>query len=159
MTRSLIWVPILSVALIACGDDSTNVAGAGGSAGNGGTSGAAGAAGMGGSGGLAGDACLDDLGVLGAIEDINALVTDQCLLGTRGCAVMEVPPCIAQCLEEEVALPQDCGFCVGLVTECILEECIGDCLNPDSPECDSCVAAVSDQCSEAFEPCAGFPAP
>jgi len=124
-----------------------------------GAGGMAGAAGMGGAGGLGGDACLDDLGVLGGIEDIEALVTDQCLLSSRGCALMEVARCVAECLEEEVALPQDCGLCIGLVTECILQECISDCTNPMSTECGSCIAAVSDQCNEVFEPCAGFPVP
>jgi hypothetical protein len=149
----LICILGLSILLVGCGGDSTGMADTGGTSGMGGT------AGMGGGSDLSGDACLDDLGVLGDIDDITALVTDQCLLGNRGCAVMDVPPCTAQCLEEEVALPQDCGFCIGLVTECILGECIGDCLNPDSTECSSCIAAVSDQCNEVFEPCGGFPVP
>ena len=112
----------------------------------------------GGTGGLAGTACLDDIGILGDIEDINALVTEQCVIG-RGCFFMEVAPCVAECLEEEVGLPQDCGLCVGLVTECILDACISDCTDPESPACDECVAAVSDECNEVFEPCAGFPVP
>lgn len=91
-------------------------------------------------------------------EDLNTLVVEQCVLG-RNCAFVEVAPCVAECLEEEVGLPQDCGLCVGLVTECILRACLADCTDPESTACDECVAAVSDECNEVYEPCAGFPVP
>lgn len=156
LVRSLVCIAGLSIALVGCGESSTGI---GGSADASGTSGIGGADGTGGAGGLAGDACLDDLGVLGGIEDIEALVTDQCLLSSRGCVLMDVAPCVAECLEEEVALPQDCGLCIGLVTECILQDCIGDCTNPMSPQCNICIVAVTAQCNEVFEPCAGFPVP
>ncbi len=152
MFRTSLCVASLSIVLIACGDSATDTPGTGGSAGAGGASGAGGT-------GLMGDACLDDLGILAGIEDIAALVTQQCLLGTRACAVMEVPQCVAECLEEEVGLPQDCGVCVGLVTNCILRDCIGDCTNPESPACDTCVAEATPACNEVFEPCGGFVPP
>lgn len=159
MLRSFVYVITLSIVLVGCGDGSRGTAGTGGSGGTGGAGGTGGTSGTGGSGGLAGDACLDDIGILGEIQDLTGLVKDQCLLGVRGCAVMDVPSCVAQCLEEEVELPQECGLCVGLVTECILEMCISDCTNPDSTECDGCVARVREQCDDLFEPCSGFAAP
>ena len=155
MFRSLVYVASLSIALVGCGDSSGGMAGGGGMSGAGG---AAGMAGGGGTGGLAGDACLDDLAILAGIDDLNALVAEQCVLG-QNCAFMEVAPCVAECLEEEIGLPQDCGLCIGLVTECILRACLSDCVDPEATACDECVAAVSDGCNEVFEPCAGFPVP
>ena len=158
MVRSLVYIACLSTALVGCGDSSGGMAGTGGSAGTSGMGGMAGVGGAGGMGGLAGDACLDDLDILADIEDLNTLVVEQCVLG-RNCAFMEVAPCVAECLEEEVGLPQDCGLCVGLVTECILRACLTDCTDPESTACDECVAAVTDECNEVYEPCAGFPVP
>lgn len=159
MFRSFVYVVGLSIALVGCGDGSGGSGGSGASAGTGGAGGASGMGGTGGSGGLPGDACLDDIGILAEIEDIPEFVTEQCLLGSRGCALMQVPSCVAECLDEEIGLPQDCGLCIGLVTECILEMCITDCTAPDSMACSDCVADVSEQCNEVFEPCAGFIAP
>ncbi len=155
MFRSLVYVAALSVALVGCGDSSGGMAGAGGSAGTGGASGMGGTGGM---GGLAGDACFDDVEILVGIEDLITLVTEECVIGS-GCAVMEVAPCVAECLEEEVGLPQDCGLCIGLVTKCILDACISNCTDPESTACGDCVAAVSNECNEVFEPCAGFAVP
>lgn len=148
MSRLLVVISILSVVFLGCGSDSNGPAGSGGDGGSAGT------------GGVAGDACLDDLTVLGSIgtgEDIASLVTDRCVLGDRNCVFTEVVPCIAECLEEEVGLPQDCGACIGLITECILQECISDCTDPESPDCAVCIEAAGAECNPLFEPCAGFP--
>lgn len=109
--------------------------------------------------GFAGDACLDDLGVLNEIEDINGFITNTCILGSFNCLLGDIAPCVAGCLEDELGLPQDCGICVGRATECILSLCIGDCTNPDSAECSACIDGAGPECDPSFEACAGFPIP
>ena len=136
--------------VVACGDDSNA---------EGGTAGSGGAAGDGGSGGLAGDACLDDLGVLGEIEDIETFVTEMCVFGSSNCLFENVPMCVAGCLEAETGLRQDCGLCIGLVTECIIRACTSDCTDPESDDCAACTAAAGADCDPVFEACAGFAAP
>lgn len=73
--------------------------------------------------------------------------------------MVDIAQCVAECLEEEAGLPQDCGFCVGLATECIVVECFTDCIDPESPACDDCVLAAGPECNEVFATCAGFPPP
>ena len=163
MFRSLAFLFAFSIALVGCGDDSNGGGGSGGTGATAGSSGmgggAGGAAGEGGTGAMTGDACIDDLAVLGEIDDIQELITTQCILGPANCLLGDVPTCVAECLEAEADVPQDCGLCVGIVTECILADCALDCTNPNAPSCTSCVEAAGADCDPLFEDCAGFPAP
>ncbi len=160
MRRFLILIGLSSALALGCSSSSGGGgAGAGGSAGAGGVGGAAGGAGAGGVGG-AGDACLDDLDILLEIGDVPAFIGDTCVLGEYGCALMEVAPCVAECLEMETGLPQDCGLCAGLVTDCVLVDCIPSCTaDPDDPTCVECIEAQGEACNPLFEACAGFAVP
>ncbi len=65
----------------------------------------------------------------------------------------------AECLSEEVGIPESCGDCYGDFSKCWEKTCEDTCSLGDQEACESCVNNAD--CQENFESCAGFeyPAP
>ncbi|MFH1809462.1 MAG: hypothetical protein ABIJ09_12005 [Pseudomonadota bacterium] len=60
--------------------------------------------------------------------------------------------CVTRCVQDEVGLTEECARCYGDNTECVLHNCINDCVDGNSPACTTC----RDQyCTAAFEACSG----
>jgi hypothetical protein len=153
MVRNLMMIIGLSLAVAAFGCDSDSTSGTGGTAGGGGTAGSGGTAGDGGAGGSVGstDQCLD-------AGDLTAVCDDaQMAIDIRTCATAAVGqgPATSTCLQEDPpALSEGCADCYGGVTQCIFDNCIGDCaVDPNSQPCVDCQAANG--CDTALDSCTG----
>jgi len=155
MVRNLMMIfgLTLAVAAFGCDSDSTGDGGSTGNGGSGGSGGTAGAGGAGGGGGSVGptDQCLD-------ADDLTAVCDeDQMAIDIRRCATAAVGqgPATSTCLQlEPPGLSEGCADCYGGVTQCIFDNCIGQCaVDPDDPACVTCQA--DNGCDTALDSCTG----
>lgn len=65
----------------------------------------------------------------------------------------DIGSCSAECVEAETGLSSTCASCYGTTAACTLDNCINDCMSPDSTACTSCRESY---CTEAFNACTGF---
>jgi len=156
MVRNLMMITGLTLAVAAFGcssDSSSNNGGAGGDGGSAGEDGAGGTAGEGGAGGAPGalDNCLD-------ADDLTAVCDDgfqDDYVRTCATTALGQGPATSTCLQEDPpGLSMACADCFGDVTQCIFDNCIGDCaVDADSPACLACRDANG--CDSALDNCTG----
>jgi hypothetical protein len=148
MVRNLMMIIGLSLAVAAFGCDSDSTSGTGGT---GGTAGGGGAGGGGGSSTGPTDQCTnaDDLPTVcdeaGLQEDIRVCATAAVGQGDATSACLQLEP---------ASLTEGCADCYGGVTQCIFDNCIGECaVDPSVQACVDCQAANG--CDTALNSCTG----
>jgi len=65
----------------------------------------------------------------------------------------DIGSCTAACVETATGLSSTCASCYGKAAACALDNCLNDCMNPDSTACASCRDSY---CTKAFDACTGF---
>lgn len=132
MVRNVMLILGLSftVAAIGCGDDETT--------------------GTGGTGGTPG-ACTNSSDETIICDEGFAAAAEACGRNNLGDA-----QAIAMCVEDDIGLSTECASCFGETTQCTIDNCLAECVDPLSDECATCRAT---NCDPAFEACAGDLAP
>ena len=103
------------------------------------------------SGGTGQGACTNaaDQAVLAQI-DAQTMAT-ECGLGCIG--DLNPSACATSCLQGQSDLSQGCAGCFGKLVGCIIDNCLTDCISPESVECTTC---TQNQCGPSFEACSGL---
>lgn len=114
--------------------------------------GCGGSSGGGGNSITSGDACDDDLVPLAEMTD--TIFDDSTTCGIQCIADEDPAACSGECVVEETGISESCGVCFGNLIDCILDECISMCLDPNSAECTTCIGDSG--CDPAFVACTGF---
>ncbi len=147
-----------ALAFAGCGDGNEAAGGQGGAGGDAGSGGSAsGGSGGGGTGGSPlVDACLGELGLLAELADTIIDTTTECTVGGAGCLLApSLTQCVADCVEAETGISNDCASCFGLVSNCIVSSCGLQCSgDAEAPQCTACQETA--MCDQVFEDCAGF---
>lgn len=77
-------------------------------------------------------------------------ITGEC---SRNCfTATAFVTCVAQCVNEQTGLSDNCSNCYGQTAECGKTNCLMACMGGASPECETC---LDENCHPAFVECAG----
>lgn len=138
------------------GDDSGSSGSPTGSSGAPSGSGAGGStsAGSGGTGGM-GSGGAPPLGACTNDPDMTILEMGMVESQVEACAQESFgqEPATTDCIKQATNLSDPCVACFAETVACTVDNCIGDCIGGQSPECQACMDA---NCTPAFEACSGL---
>jgi len=76
---------------------------------------------------------------------------DTCGRGCYGSSTFST--CVAQCMSSKLGISSSCAQCFGDDGECTKDNCLLQCINPDSQSCLDC---SNQYCTPAFTSCSGI---